>query len=182
MKKFIIGLLVVFALIIISTFDNIKQENQLETYIDKFPTANKIEDVFAVDDVEVEIEPIKVADSIDSYTISINEIIPNQQVEVTIDNFIYNSFMELVESKGNVNAKYMNYELKCETVDTIEKDNHRIDFKILDENRFKVVGYVQFNGFDIYYVSTIQADYDQLDDNQKEYLLNTANKFFDLVK
>lgn len=171
-------LLLILPLLMLFSYQLSSQEKKVTTYINDFPTKESIESTFHCSDLIIETHAQIQWDTVNSYTISIDED-PETASTINLDNFIYNATFEL--SLDKLTSKYIKYYWH-DTENASESIQDEDDLIYLCHNDYVnfIIGKHTFENYNIYYVSTLSESFNTLNQDQKDKILKQVNTFFEL--
>lgn len=183
MKKVIVWLAsFIIAMMMIASIVFSIEENEVKSYLNKIPTEEDIEMRFSIEDLSLEINPIKRLNFVTSYAISC--YIQEDTYTITnYENYIFNSNMELVKLDDNPQSKYICYFLDRKSHATCTIKDEQIEiylFNQIDDRNNIICGVKYFDEFKIIFVSHLDQELTTISFSQKTKVLQLAKDFFEL--
>ena len=118
MKKITTWLVFLFiGMVILASIIFSVEENDIKSYLNKIPKEEDIEQQFSIENLTLEINPIKRLNFVTSYAISCYRQ-EDTHTDTNIENYIFNSTMELVKLDNTPQSKYIRYILENKSIAT----------------------------------------------------------------
>ncbi len=179
MKKITTWLVFLFiGMVILASIIFSVEENDIKSYLNKIPKEEDIEQQFSIENLTLEINPIKRLNFVTSYAISCY-----QQEDTNIENYIFNSSMELVKLDNNPQSKYIRYFFDSISNATYTIKDERLELYIfdqIDDQSNIICGIKYFDEFTIIFVSRLDQDLTTVSSSQETKILQLAKDFFEL--
>lgn len=183
MKKITIWLVSLFiGMVILASIIFSAEENGIKSYLNKIPKEEDIEQQFSIESLTLEINPIKRLNFVTSYAISYSQQ-EDTHTDTNIENYIFNSSMELVKLDNNPQSKYIRYFFDNISNATYTIKDERLELYIfdqIDDQKNIICGIKYFDEFTIIFVSRLDQDLTTVSSSQETKILQLAKDFFEL--
>lgn len=183
MKKVTTWLVFLFiGMVILASIIFSVEENDIKSYLNKIPKEEDIEQQFSIENLTLEINPIKRLNFVTSYAISCYQQ-EDTCTDTNIKNYIFNSSMELVKLDNNPQSKYIRYFFDNISNATYTIKDEQIELYIfdqIDDQNNIICGIKYFDEFTIIFVSRLNQDLATINSSQETKILQLAKDFFEL--